>query len=185
VVGVMTGRAERRGKWAGRVAALLTGRELTPEGFTGTLAPDERVLADSRTRHGEVVLATDRGLWNGDRRVPWHLVTKATWAGGALEVVESHEVEHLEGGVVLLADAEPRRLPLPDPGKVPETVHRRVTAAIRSRQHHDLPSGGAWFVQRRTPAGVVLHVRPDPGTDPDEIRILAAGVGEKLGRARG
>jgi hypothetical protein len=31
----------------------------------------------------------------------------------------------------------------------------------------------------------VLHVRPDPGTDQDEIRTLAAGVGEKLGRARG
>ena len=168
-----------------RVAALLTGREITPEGFTGTLATEERVLADSRTRRGEVVLATDLGLWIDDRRVPWHLVTKATWAGGALEVIESREVEPLEGGVVLLADADPRRLPLPEPGKVPETVHRRVTAAIHSRQHHDLPSGGAWFVQRRTPAGVVVHVRADPGTDPDEVRTLAAGVGEKLGRVRG
>ena len=168
-----------------RVAALLTGRELTPEGFTGTLVADERVLADARTRRGEVVLATDLGLWIDDQRVPWHLVAKAAWAGGALEVIESREVEQLGGGVVLLADAEPRRLPLPEPGKVPETVHRRVTAAIHSRQHHDLPSGGAWFVQRRTPAGVVLHVRADQGTDPDEVRTLAAGVGEKLGRARG
>jgi hypothetical protein len=184
VVGLM-GRAERRGKLAARLSALLTGRELTPEGFTGTLAADERVLADSRTRHGEVVLATERGLWIGDERVPWHLLSKATWAGGALEVVEARELEHLGGGVVLLADAEPRRLPLPEPGRVPEIVHRRVTGAIHSRQHHDLPSGGAWFVQRRTPDGVVLHVRPDPGTDPDEVRTLAAGVGEKLGRARG
>lgn len=167
-----------------RIAALLTGREITPEGFGGTLAPDERVLADSRTRRGEVVLATDRGLWVDEHRVPWHLVSKATWASGALEVVEAREVEQLEGGVVVLADAEPRRLPLPDPGRIPETVHRRVTGAIHSRQHHDLPSGGAWFVQRRTPDGVVLHVRPDPGTDPDEVRTLAAGVGEKLGRAR-
>jgi hypothetical protein len=170
---------------AGRLAALLTGRELTPDGFTGTLAADERVLADSRTRRGEVVLATERGLWIGDERVPWHLVTKATWAGGALEVVEARELEHLGGGVVLLADAEARRLPLPEPGRVPEIVHRRVTGAIHSRQHHDLPSGGVWFVQRRTPDGVVLHVRPDPGTDPAEVRTLAAGVGEKLGRARG
>jgi hypothetical protein len=166
-----------------RLTALLAGRELTPEGFTGTLAADERVLADSRTRRDEVVLATDLGLWIDDRRVPWHLVSKATWAAGALEVIEAREVEHLAGAVVLLADAEPRKLP--EPGKVPETVHRRVTAAIHSRQHHDLPSGGVWFVQRRTPAGVVLHVRPDPGTDPDEVRTLAAGVGEKLGRARG
>ncbi len=181
----MAGRAERRGGLVGRLTALLTGRELTPEGFTGTLDPDERVLADSRTRRGEVVLATDVGLWVGEQRVPWHLVSKATWAGGALEVIEASEVEHLAGGVVLLADADPRRLPLPDPGRIPETVHRRVTDAIRSSQHHDLPSGGAWFVQRRTPAGMVLQVRPDPGTDPDEVRTLAAGVGEKLGRARG
>ncbi|MCD2196311.1 hypothetical protein LQ327_23335 [Actinomycetospora endophytica] len=169
----------------GRLAALLTGREITPEGFTGTLQPDERVLADSRTRRGEVVLATDRGLWIDDHHVPWHLVSKATWASGTLEVIEASEAEHLEGGVVLLADASPQKLPLPEPGKIPETVHRRVTGVIHSRQHHDLPSGGAWFVQRRTRDGVVLHVRPDPGTDPDEIRTLAAGVGEKLGRARG
>jgi hypothetical protein len=168
-----------------RLAALLTGKELTPEGFTGTLEPDEHVLADARTRRGEVVLATDRGLWTGEHRVPWHLVSKATWAAGALEVVEAREVEHLAGRVVVLADAAPVKLPLPDPGRLPETVHRRVTGAIHSRQHHDLPSGGAWFVQRRTPDGVVLHVRPDPGTDPDEVRTLAAGVGEKLGRARG
>jgi hypothetical protein len=168
-----------------RLASLLTGREITPDGFTGTLEPDEHVLADSRTRRGEVVLATERGLWIDDHRVPWYLVSKATWASGALEVIESTEVEQLEGGVVVLADAEPRRLPLPEPGRIPETVHRRVTGAIHSRQHHDLPSGGAWFVQRRAPGGVVLHVRPDPGTDPDEVRTLAAGVGEKLGRARG
>jgi hypothetical protein len=166
-----------------RIAALLTGREITPEGFTGVLDDDERVLADSRTRHGQVVLATDRGLWVDDQRVPWHLVSKATWASGTLEVIEATEAEHLDGGVVLLADAAPRRLALPEPGQVPAIVHRRVTGVIHSRQHHDLPSGGAWFVQRRTADGVVLHVRPDPGTDPDEIRTLAAGVGEKLRRA--
>ena len=168
-----------------RLAALLTGREITPEGFTGSLAADERVLADSRTRRGEVVLATDQGLWIDEHRVPWHLVSKATWASGALEVIEATEAEHLEGGVVLLADASPRKLPLPEPGRIPETVHRRVTDVIHSRQHHDLPSGGAWFVQRRTRDGIVLHVRPDPGTDRDEVRALAAGVGEKIGRARG
>jgi hypothetical protein len=168
-----------------RLSALLTGREVTPDGFTGTLDADERVLADSRTRRGEIVLATDRGLWIDDHRVPWHLVSKATWASGTLEVIEATEAEHLDGGVVLLADAAPRRLPLPEPGQIPETVHRRVTGVIHSRQHHDLPSGGAWFVQRRTRDGIVLHVRPDPGTDQDEIRTLAAGVGEKLGRARG
>ena len=36
-------------------------------------------------------------------------------------------------------------------------------------------------MQRRVPgAGIVIHVRPDPGTDPEAVRTVAAGVGEKL-----
>ncbi len=171
-----------------RLAALLTGREVVPEGFTGTLATSERVLADGSGPRGSVVLATDQGLWlppaaSGEaaRRVPWHLVTKATWEGGALTVLEAEESEDLPGGVVLLTDLPPRRVPLLEPGRLPETVHRRVTAAIKDSQHHLLPGGGAWFVQRRVPGvGVVLHVRADPGTEPDAVRTLAAGVGEKL-----
>jgi hypothetical protein len=171
-----------------RLAALLTGREPVPEGFTGTLDQDERVLADGLGPRGSVVLATDLGLWlppaasgEGSRRVDWHLVTKATWSGGALEVIEADEVEELEGGVVLLADHPPRRVPLATPGRLPETVHRRVTGAVKDSQHHELGDGGAWFVQRRVPgAGIVIHVRPDPGTDPEAVRTVAAGVGEKL-----
>ena len=175
-----------------RLAALLTGREPVPEGFTGTLDQDERVLADGLGPRGSVVLATDLGLWlppaasgEGSRRVDWHLVTKATWSGGALEVIEADEVEELEGGVVLLSDRPPRRVPLVTPGRLPETVHRRVTGAVKDSQHHELGSGagggGAWFVQRRVPgAGIVIHVRPDPGADPEAVRTVAAGVGEKL-----
>ena len=174
-----------------RLRALLTGREPVPEGFAGTLDDGERVIADGRGPRGSVVLATDLGLWlppaasgEGARRVAWHLVTKATWAGGALEITEADEVDELAGGVVLLADRGPRRVPLSEPGRLPETVHRRVTAAVKDSQHHDLggeDGGGAWFVQRRVPgAGIVLHVRPDPGTDPETVRTVAAGVGEKL-----
>jgi hypothetical protein len=179
-----------------RLTALLTGREPVPEGFTGSLDEGERVIADGQGPRGSVVLATDLGLWlppaaSGEaaRRITWHLVTKATWAGGALEVVEAEEAEELAGGVVVLADRAPRRVPLTTPGKLPETVHRRVTAAVKDSQHHDIGAGGAWFVQRRVPGvGIVLHVRPDPGTDPDDVRTVAAGVGEKLraaGRATG
>lgn len=172
-----------------RLAAVLTGREALPEGFTGTLATGERVLADASgpARGGEpgrIVLCTDRGLWIDDHRIPWHLVVRATWAAGALEVVEADETEHLDGGVVVLAERPPRRLPLPDAGRVPETVHRRVTDGIRTREHVSVGDGGAWFVQRRvTDAGgsrVTTQVRPDPGTDPAALRTLAAGVGEKL-----
>jgi len=174
-----------------RLRALLTGRETVPEGFAGTLDDGERVVADGRGPRGSVVLATDLGLWlppaasgEGARRISWHLVTKATWAGGALEVIEAEEVDELAGGVVLLADRSPRRVPLTEPGRLPETVHRRVTAAVKDSQHHDLGDGGAYFVQRRVPgAGIVLHVRPDPGTDPETVRTVAVGVGEKLREA--
>jgi hypothetical protein len=176
---------------ADRLRALLSGREPVPEGFTGTLDDGERVIADGRGPRGSVVLATDQGLWlppaasgEGARRVVWHLVTKATWAGGALEVTEADEVDDLGGGVVLLADRMPRRVPLVEPGRLPETVHRRVTGTVKDSQHHDLGEGGAWFVQRRVPgAGIVLHVRPDPGTDPETVRTVAAGVGERLREA--
>ncbi|MHC1561392.1 hypothetical protein ACR9E3_20715 [Actinomycetospora sp. C-140] len=175
-----------------RLRALLTGREPVPEGFTGTLDEGERVIADGRGPRGSIVLATDLGLWlppaaSGEaaRRIAWHLVTKATWAGGALEVIEAQEAEELDGGVVLLADLPPRRVPLTAPGKLPETVHRRVTAAVKDSQHHEISDGGAWFVQRRVPgAGVVLHVRPDAGTDLDAVRSVAAGVGERLQAGR-
>ena len=171
------------------MVAILTGREPLPDGFTGTLATGERVLADATgpSRGGEpgrIVLCTDRGLWIEDHRIPWHLVVRATWTGGALEVVEADEAEHLDGGVVLLTDHPPRRLPLADPGRVPETVHRRVTEAIRTRQHVSIGGGGAWFVQRRVTdaAGsrVTTQVHPDPGTDPTTLHTLASGVGEKL-----
>jgi hypothetical protein len=175
-----------------RISALLTGREPVPEGFAGTLDEGERVIADARGPRGSIVLASDLGLWlppaasgEGARRVAWHLVTKATWASGALVVVEAEEVEELAGGVIVLADRTPRRVPLTEPGRVPETVHHRVTAAVRDSQHHDLGDGGAWFVQRRVPgAGIVLHVRPDPGTDPEVVRTVAAGVGEKIRAGR-
>lgn len=190
--------------WRDRAAALLAGREPVPEGFTGTLATGERVLAEARGPRGSLVLATDQGLWlppgpapqgaDGDapdvdavpaaHRIPWHLVSRASWQSGALEVVEA-EPEDLGGGVVLLADRAPRRVPLTDPRRVPETVQRRVTEPIRSRQYHEIADGGAWFVQRKVPGqGVVVQVRPDPGTDPAAVRTVAVGVAETLRAAR-
>lgn len=188
-----------------RLRALVAGREPVPDGFAGTLATGERVIADARDPRGAVVLATDRGLWlppehgagrswtadsedgpeGGARRIPWHLVSKATWSAGALVVVEAVEDADLGGGVVLLADRPGRRVSLPEPGQLPEVVRQRVTDAIKDRQYHELPGGGAWFVQRRVPGvGVVIQVRPDPGTDPGAVHTVAAGVGERLRAAR-
>jgi hypothetical protein len=121
---------------------------------------------------------------DGPRRIGWHLVSKASWGNGELTVTEADETG-TAGDAVLLADRTPRRYPLVDPGKLPHAVHRRVTESIRSRHHRDLPGGGAWFVQRKVPGrdGIVLQVRPDPGTDQDVVRTVAAEVAAKIREA--
>jgi hypothetical protein len=168
-----------------RAVRALLGRDALPEGFPGRLEGDERLLAAAAVAGGGHLVVTTWGIWlpGADARVGWQRVSKATWGNGALVVVQADE-EELAPGVVLLADHPPRRLRLAEPGRVPEVVHERVTASIRSRHHRDLPDGGAWFVQRKVPGrdGVVLQVRPDPGTDADAVRRLAVEVARTLGR---
>ena len=176
---------------AGLLSALrhLLGR-VVPDGFTGHLDTDERVLAVGEVTGGGRLVVTSLGLWlpaaDGAvvRRVGWHLVSKASWKDGAIALVEADE-QAVADDVVLLTDRPVRRLRLADPGRVPEVVHERVTGSIRSRHHRDLPGGGAWFVQRRVPGrdGTVLQVRPDPGTDESAVRALAVDVARTLGRA--
>lgn len=163
----------------------LLGREVVPEGFTGRLEGDERVLATAPLTGGGHLVVTTLGVWLPEgRRVGWHLVSKATWAGGAIGLVEAEEAETI-GEVVVLTDRPARRLPLAEPGRVPQVVHERVTSSVRTRHHRDLPGGGAWFVQRKVPGrdGVVLQVRPDPGTDRDALRSVVTEVARTLGRA--
>ncbi|QFZ17325.1 hypothetical protein [Saccharothrix syringae] len=150
-----------------------------PEGFTGELEPEEHVLASAAVGTSWLV-ATSHGLWlPGPRRVGWHLVSKATWTGGALAVVEAVE-DGAAGEAVLLRDLPPQRFPLESPGRVPQVVHERVTGSIRSRHRNEVP--GAWFLQRKVAGrdGVVLQVRPDPGADVAALRDIAASVAEKL-----
>jgi hypothetical protein len=169
----------------------LLGREEVPADVAGRLAADERVLAVAALADDEHLVVTSYGLWlpgdEGPRLVGWHLVSKATWKSGTLTVVEAEEIENVgEAGpmnTVLLADRPPRRLRLAEPGRVPETVHARVEGSIRSRHHRYLPGGGAWFVQRKVAGrdGVVLQVRPDPGTDLAVVRQVVADVVRTLG----
>lgn len=161
----------------------LLGRDELPPGFTARLDADEHVIASAALTGGGHVVATSMGLWlDGPRRVSWDLVSKATWGNGAIALVEARLVEDL-GGAVLIEDLPPVRLRLAEPGRVPQTVHERVTASIKSRHHRELPGGGAWFVQRKVPGrdGVVLQVRPDPGTDEAAARQVAADAARKLG----
>jgi len=164
----------------------VLGRDELPDGFTGSLEPDERVLAVGVLTGGGHLVVTSWGMWipAGDdtvRRVGWHRVSKAAWGNGAVELVEADEEQ--AGGAVLLTDRPVRRLRLADPGRVPEIVHERVTSSIRTRHHRDLPGGGAWFVQRKLAGrdGIVLQVRPDPGTDPSAVRQVAADAAAALG----
>jgi hypothetical protein len=157
----------------------LTGRDGLPEGFAGTLAPDERVLAVAGS-----LVATSVGLWlptdDGVRHLGWYLVSKASWQNSTLVLVEATELDEIDGAV-LLADLKPVRYRLDKPGKLPEVVHERVTGSIRSRHHRELPGGGAWFVQRKVPGrGIVLQVRPDPGTDEAAVRSVAGSVARTL-----
>lgn len=167
-----------------RLLARLTGTAALPEDFGGELASDEQVLATAEGSEGALV-ATHLGLWlpdaGGPRRVGWHLVSKATWEDGLLVVVEAEETG-AAGGAVLLRDRPAQRFRLTKPGKLPETVHARVTGSIRSSHHRDLPSGGAWFVQRKVPGrdGVVLQVRPERGADEAALAEFAREVEQRM-----
>jgi hypothetical protein len=164
-------------------------RRPTVPGWLGPLLEaDEFVLASAALADGSadgapsgMVVATSHGIWLPEqRRIGWHLVSRATWSSGVLGLIEA--VEEPLDGAVLLSDLPVRRLPLADPGKLPQTVQQRVEASIRSRHHRDLPGGGAWLVQRKMPGKgqVLLQVRPDPGTDAEAVRQVAAEVGRAI-----
>lgn len=163
----------------------VLGRDELPAGFAGELEPDERVLAVAPMPDGASCVVTSWGIWtpdgDGAHRVGWHRVSKATWGAGVIALVEADE--EAAGGAVILTDRPVRRIRLTEPGRVPEVVQERVTASIRSRHHRELPGGGAWFVQRKVPGrdGVVLQVRPDPGTDPAAVRQVASDAAAALG----
>lgn len=141
------------------------------------------VLSDGGA-DGDEVVATSRGLWlPGVGRVGWHLISKVSWNADTLGLVVAYETGTVDGAV-LLADEPARRVRLAEPGKVPETVHRRVEDSIKSRHRRELPGGGVWFVQRVVPGrdGIVLQVRPDPGTDDAAVAQVVGAVAGALRR---
>jgi hypothetical protein len=154
-----------------------------PAGLAKRLAPEEHVLAVAEVTGGGEVVATSLGLWlpQVDERVGWHLVSKATWATGALTVIAAEE-DGRAGDAVLLRDLPARRFELDRPGKLPRVVQTRVNLSIRSRHRIDLSVGGAWFVQRVLPGGreVVLQVRADAGADRDAVVRLAEEVSRRI-----
>ncbi|WP_031465224.1 hypothetical protein [Sciscionella sediminilitoris] len=168
---------------ARRIAARINGTRV-PESFGGSLEADEHVLASAGSGQ-RCVLVTSHGLWlpeaEGDRRIGWHRIAKASWEDPRLQVTEARAAEVVEG-IEILEDLAPQRFSLESPGRVPQTVRQRVERSILERQRREVDGGGVWFVQRREPGvdGILLQVRPDPGADRAQVRSLTAGIARRL-----
>lgn len=149
-----------------------------PDGFTGTLEPDETVIAFAPVRDGHLVV-TSLGLWvPGPRRIGWHLISKVKWEG-ALRVVEATEAS-TEGPVVLLEDLPAQRFALDDPGRVLRAISQRVEGSIRHRERVESP--GVWILQRKIPGqdGVVWQARGDAGVDLAAVREAVSAFAARL-----
>jgi hypothetical protein len=156
-------------------------RHRLPAAARPPLSADERVLAWAGTADEGVVIVTNLGLWLPGApervRLGWHEIHKATWTGQVLVVVPAREVA-AHDTYVEMADADPVRVSLPTPDKVPEQVRARVTRSVAYTSHHAVPGGGVRIVARRVPGvdGVSWTVRYDPGTAaaPDAVASLVA-----------
>ncbi len=180
-------------------------RRILPREHRPPLSRDERVLAwaftsggvpargrdtagpepDSRRNGGETgaaqnsgdpIVATNLGLWVRGTRTDWHDIAKAVWDGSVLSVIVSSPVVARDGYVVV-ADAEPVRYPVSEPGHLPHQVRLRVTNSVRNASHHGLPGGGGvWIAARRVPGkdGLSWIVRYDAGTDADDPAVTLA-----------
>lgn len=157
-------------------------RHRLPKDCDLPLVADERVLAHAPAQPEGHLVATSHGLWlPGPRRIDWHLISKASWSGTTLTIIEATETDRA-GEAVILADLPAVRIRLTTPGRLSDLVHQRVTGSITSRHHQELPGGGAWFVRRRVVGrdGLILQVRPDPDTDPELVRDIAAAAADRL-----
>ena len=151
------------------VLTRLFRRERPPEEAVRPLARDERVVSWAPLAGGSAAVATQLGLWvpagGAPRRLPWHLVDKATWRAGTLTVTPA-----VDGGDGVLAEQPPVAVRLAEPRDLPPTVRARVERTIAFTRHYRLPSGGVRVVGRRVPGrdGLSWQLVFDPGTDPDD-----------------
>jgi hypothetical protein len=153
----------------------LLSRHKLPSAARPALVRDERVLAWAPSGEAAVVV-TNLGVWlPGRERLGWHQIHKATWSGGQLTVTPSVLVRPA-GRYDVMADDEPVRAMLDEPGDVPAEVRDRVNRSVAYTAHFPLPGGGVRVVARRSPGvdGVAWHVRYDEGTDPADPEVLTA-----------
>ncbi|HZN77831.1 MAG TPA: hypothetical protein VFC00_39980 [Micromonosporaceae bacterium] len=143
---------------------------------------DERVVAWAAVDRGDVVVATDRGLFlPGRSRLGWHEIHKATWSGRALSVLPA-EVVAEEPGYAVVEDLPAVTYTLLEPGDVPHQVRARVTKSVAYTSHHPVPGGGLRVVARRVSGvdGLWWTVRFDPGTDRDRPETSALVAAARL-----
>ena len=109
--------------------------------------------------------ATERALVGPGLRIAWADVAHARW----------HD-EELALTVDPVADAfTPARFPLPEPGRLPETVRERVMASIVVTRHVSVPRHGGVRVVGRDVGSrdLVWQVVPDAGVDGEDADVRA------------
>ncbi len=157
--------------------SLFRRRPKLPADKTPPLESEERVLCWSATADGQVLVATNRGLWlPGGRRLGWHEIHKAAWSGREL-VLTAAEVAHERPGYSVLVDAPAGGYLLLEPGELPDQVRTRVTRSVAYTSHHHLPpNGGVRVVARRVSGvdGLTWSVRYDAKTAVDADPIVEA-----------
>ena len=155
--------------WSARAARL-------PDDVRASLplAAGERVIAAAQSPAGWVV-ATERALVTVDRRTPWTEVAHAQWLDEAQVLV----VDPVPGL------GPPVRITLPEPGRLPETVHERVMASIVLTRRLSLPRGSARVVARRAEGSdeLVWQVVGEEGSDLDDPAVRRQ-VDEVVARLR-
>ena len=143
------------------------------------LLPGERYLTAAKDASGAWVVASDRALVTAERRLPWVDVAHARWVDddGVLAV---EPVDHEQPGW---------RAVLPEPGRLPETVHERVMASIVVTRRVPVPGGAVRVVGRDGGDGELRwQVVADPGVDGSaaDVRTAAdsavAALRAELGR---
>ncbi|MEO8889048.1 MAG: hypothetical protein ABI301_03480 [Jatrophihabitantaceae bacterium] len=159
--------------------ALFHRRDVPPAAALAKLQGDDRVLAWGDTKDGNVVLATQWGLWWPDgaqfRLIGWQHVTKAVWRDGSLIVTEADVVEDM-----MMIDRPPVIAALSVPRDLPPTVRTRVEGNIVRSEIATVAGGAARFVARRVPGedGLRWWARLDSGTpDTDQVR---SAIGARL-----
>ncbi|WP_134324579.1 hypothetical protein [Cumulibacter soli] len=163
----------------GFLQRLFRRRPPVPPSARKYLEQDERVLGWAEAVTGQIVVTTPRGLHVVDqsehRLVPWHEISKATWADRWLSVIESEVVQGSQ-----IRDASPWRLQFDEPGGVPPVLRERVTSAVVSSTRYSI-AGGVLIVARKVTAqdGLLWQYRLDHDRElHEEERAQLEGVVE-------